>query len=184
MQVSTVVVDGDGKPTDTFSAFLDSVQGKLRWTGSVIYGTSAQRTTSTTRGYNPPQNIADGSLYVETDTGLVYQLRSTVAGDNSGNAKVRSAAWACILGTQIVAQVLTVAGPTNINAPTTGALRLIHVFDQDGTGGRAIHWNTGFSYSSDSLGAMVASSRSIFEHVLDPVTGLYMQVGQQTVDML
>lgn len=64
-----------GTASDSFWLFLDGVGRWLRGNGGSIYGTAAQRTTQTTRGYINPRNVADGTLYRETDTGLTYELQ-------------------------------------------------------------------------------------------------------------
>lgn len=64
-----------GIPTASASAFFDSLLKWIQGNGGTIFGTSAQRTDYLTRGYVDPGDLADGTLYVETDTELTYQWR-------------------------------------------------------------------------------------------------------------
>src|SRR4051812_15921961 len=66
----------DGIAAKDWYLFFDATTRWLQANGGTIYGTSAQRTTSTARGYVSPGSVADGTLFIESDTGIVYQMRS------------------------------------------------------------------------------------------------------------
>lgn len=118
--------------------------------GMVRYGTAAARAALSA------MDVPDGSLYVETDSGLTYQSRLTANGG----------AWHYAAGVQVVDQTLTVAS-TTIKKPATGALLLIEIVRQDGTGGRGIVWDAaGFSAASSSLGTAALSTLCAFGFLL------------------
>jgi hypothetical protein len=150
---------------NTWYRFFRNLNGYVSTAGGIIqFGKNAQRLALSTQG------LTDGTLWSESDTGLVYQWRVTST----------SVGWVCVLGTQQLQMTLTTA-LTNIDAPTTGALMLVYFIDQDGTGGRAIHWNNGFGYASDSLGNALANTRSVFHFTL--INGLYVMSGHPPVDL-
>ena len=129
--------------------------------GIVQYGTNAQRTAL------PTQGLANGTLWYESDTGLIYLW-------NGPKLK-----WIYIAGTQIIDQTLTAAA--TIAAPTTGAKELVVILRQDATGGRTITWGAGFSATSANIDT-TASTISVFHFVLSGA-GLYVMVGQPTTGM-
>lgn len=158
-------------PTPTASSFLDAIQKWLRRNGGTVYGTTAQRTDPTERGYVPIGNLADGTFWVETDTLAIYQKRTASDG---------SASWVRLTETIITSHALSAAS-TTVDPPAAGVF-WVAILQQDVTGGRAVVWGAGIIAASVSLGTALASSYSVFLFVNSG--GTWLQVAQQTTDML
>ena len=133
-------------------------------------GVMAQYGTHAKRLRTPASKAPDGGLWIETDTGLVYQAQTADS----------LPSWSCISGTQQIPLTLSIA-LTNIDAPASGALELVYFLLQDGTGGRGVHWRTGFSYAADSLADAAANTLAIFRWILNRATGLYVPSAQPIV---
>jgi hypothetical protein len=153
-----------GWAADAFWLFVEGVSRWIRTNGGTIYGTNAQRTVGTTRGFANISNLADGTIFVETDTGLSYQLRG--------------AAWVS-LGGQVVTDQTLAAASTTINAPAAGS-DWTAILRQDGTGGRAIVWGTGIKAASVAIDT-TASTVSTFRFV--KAGSDWVMAGQPTTGM-
>jgi hypothetical protein len=127
-----------------------------------------QRGTSSARKLLDTQGLPDGALWAESDTGLVYQWHGAAL------------AWLFIAGTQIIDLTLPHGASTTINAPTTGAVELVVILRQDGTGGGTVVWGTSMTATAASIDT-TASTVSAFRFVL--AGGKYVQVGQPTTGM-
>jgi hypothetical protein len=124
--------------------------------GITQYGTNSARKLLDTQG------LPDGALWVETDTGLVYQWHGS------------SLQWVWILGTLRANYKLTTASFA-VPAPTQAAapgVKLVLALMQDATGGRAITFGTGFAFGSVSLGNAVANTASFVEFTLFSIADL------------
>lgn len=170
---SRLSIEG-GLPSESVSTFFDSIQKWIRGNGGTLFGTSAQRTNANERGYVSPGEVADGTLYVETDTGLIYQWRMSAV-----RFARPSGSWVS-LGGQVVTDQTLSAASTTINAPSAGS-DWFAVIRQDGAGGRAITWGTGIIAGSVSLGTAAANSISVFHFV--KVGANWIQAAQQTTDL-
>jgi hypothetical protein len=124
--------------------------------GIVQFGAGADRKALPTEG------LPDGALWLETDTGLVYQWHG------------KTLDWVWVFGTMRAGYKLT-AATFAIPAPTqlaTPGVKLILALMQDGTGGRAITFGAGFAFASVSLGAALANTASFLEFTLFSVADL------------
>lgn len=90
-----VVTPADGKLTEPWWLHFDAVVRWLKSNGGTVFSTHAQRVTVGTRGYISPGAVADGTLYIETDRTVIYQMRDGVwvwvAGAMSGLLAARPA---------------------------------------------------------------------------------------------
>lgn len=146
--------------------FFQAVAASANGGGGIVrYGTEAKRKAAN------PEQLPDGTLWLATDSGFLYQYRLGSTGLPE---------WQIVLGHQVMDLTLTTAS-TTVAAPTSGVPTLTVILRQDATGGRAVVWGSGFSAASTSLGAAVASSLSTFSFVLSG--GKYVMVGQPTTDM-
>ena len=158
---STPLIDGV-IATRSWYLFFEQLRKSASTGGGIVqYGTNASRVALASQG------LANGTIWYESDTGLIYLW-------NGPTLK-----WIYIAGTQIVDQTLT--APATIAAPTTGARDLVVILRQDATGGRTITWGAGFSGTSSNIDT-TPSTISVFLFVLSNA-GLYVMVGQPTTGM-
>lgn len=131
-----------------FQAIKDAVSGA---NGIVQFGPSTNRKGLETQG------LVDGTLWLETDTGLVYRWNGATL------------QWFWVLGTMRATYKLT--GSLTVNQPSQTAsaapgVKLVVALMQDATGGRALTWGAGFAFTSTGLGQALPSSASVFEFTL------------------
>jgi hypothetical protein len=72
---------------------------------------------------------------------------------------------------------------TTINAPDQLWDILVEVFRQDGAGGRAIVWGSGFEATSTSLGQALANTMCSFTFAHSRVSGKFVLIAESPKDM-
>lgn len=151
------IASADGRLTDPFWLFLDSAVKTLRATDAAFgWGTAAERIAAKTGG------LIDGSFWIETDTGLVYQWHST--------------AWAYVSGTcrRTQAQLATLAGALGTN--DAGLLVEVtdyrHVLRWTGTGWS---WGPGEDGRHDIVALPVDPDDAIGWQLCDGSTVAYLK---------
>lgn len=146
--------------------FYQAVRDSAATGGGIVqFGTSASRKALDTQG------IPNGTLWIETDTGLIYQWQVKQSPASMG--------WVWIFGTQLIDQVLKSTSST-IQAPTTGAGALDVILRPDGSGAPSPLWGTGFSGVSSDIDTS-ANTITTFHFRLSG--GKYVQIGQHTTGM-
>lgn len=151
---------------DAWYLYLQAVQVYASTAGGIVrYGTSAERIETDESG------LLDGTLWIETDTGRIYQWRASAL------------AWALLTGLEVIDETLT--SSSTISAPAEAPLELVYIIRQDATGGRTITWGAGFEGAQNvtDAQALAASTLCVFRFILSPVTGLYAMSCQPTLGM-